>query len=439
MNFANNLKKIIVERLLTEGLSKTLYHYTNIRNMIKIINSNKINLSSSLGTSADQFGISPFFLSTTRSPQVDIGFDSHMPNRYRLVLDGEKLGHRFKGFPVDYWQRRSPNVFDKHNMSPEDKAHRMKLDVEMEDRVVSDKPYIEKFNQYIKEIEILTDKETIEKSLLVYKKLIEVAKSNNIPVNIYLNKKDFRNKVNSVINQIEGNESEYEERPDRESNWRLVDLFSIVLYDKSLAEDYDKFIPIYNEYNEKYGLENMGVSAFKLHEAIRYLMWNKDGIQSLQSELHNVFKSGEDNNLRKFSILLAKELKRTNTRNLNQLYEYKVWEVKPKHTTKKDYSSLIHINVDSYEYDEEGDRNLISKEIPMDTKIRDMGNYHFHVSMSYNSEVNKNDYDFYGGLWDKDDILKTFINYIFNKYLLDKAKRLLNGCVYGDTTIQYDI
>ena len=183
----------------------------------------------------------------------------------------------------------------------------------------------------------------------------------------------------------------------------------------------------------------MGVPAFKLHEAIRYLMWNKDGIQSLQSELHNVFKSGEDNNLRKFSILLAKELKRTNTRNLNQLYEYKVWEVKPKHTTKKDYSSLIHINVGSYEYDEEGNRNLVSKEIPMDTKIRDMGDHHFYLNTGYNSEIMTKDYELYRKLWEDDGTLKTFINYLFNRYLLDKAKRLLNSCVYGNTTIQYDI
>lgn len=438
MNFTNNLKKFIIENLLTEGLSKTLYHYTNLRNIIKIINSNKINLSSSLGTSADQFGTSPFFLSTTRSPQVDTGFDSHMPDRYRLVLDGEKLGHRFKGFPVDYWKKRSPNVFDKYNMNPEDKARRMKLDVEMEDRVISDKPYIENFNQYIKEIEILTDEEVLKKNLNIYKKLIEITEKNNIPVNIYLNKKDFRNKTNSVTSQIEGNENEYEERPDRENNWRLIDLFSIVLYEKTLAEDYDKFLPIYNQYNEKYNLESMGVSAFRLHEAIRYLMWNNDGIQSLQSELHNVFKSGEDNNLRKFSILLAKELKKSNTRNLNQLYQYKVWEIKPPHTTKKDYSNLVHIIFNSFEYDEENNRNEMSKEIPMNTVIKKMADYNFYVT-KHNIEIRDEDYIFYNKLWEEDGTLKTFINYIFNKYLLDKAKRLLNNCAYSNTTIQYDV
>ena len=135
------MKIIITEeqyKLLNEGTNRgEVYYYTN--NIKEILSSNKINLSSNLGSDRDKFGNRYFFLSLSRTPGVNIGYGKN--SNYRLVLDGNKLNQNFKSIPVDYWKGNSV---------------RYEVEYEYEDRIITDKPVINNISKFIIRIEIVT-------------------------------------------------------------------------------------------------------------------------------------------------------------------------------------------------------------------------------------------------------------------------------------------
>lgn len=125
------------KNILTEGLTDVLWHKTGITNVIRILKSDRFRLSTSLGTSADQYGTKAFFFSTARSPQSS--YFRMSDSSAVLKLDGRKLGYNYKGFPVGYWSGMG---------SPADTD-------EMEDRIVHTKPFIPKATSYITEIRVM--------------------------------------------------------------------------------------------------------------------------------------------------------------------------------------------------------------------------------------------------------------------------------------------
>lgn len=138
---------IINEELqnLNEGLSDIVYHFTYIPHLVNILGMNKFATSSNLGSTADRWKDKGrfFFFSTQRSNGKS-GYGRHHGN-VCIVLDGRKLNQRYKGFPTDYWNwSKSPKDYDSKS-SYKDAL----LSLELEDRIVTDKPYIENAKQYI--------------------------------------------------------------------------------------------------------------------------------------------------------------------------------------------------------------------------------------------------------------------------------------------------
>lgn len=107
-----------------------LYHKTTISAVASIITSNKFQLKPSEGTAAEE-GLSKgmYYLSTSRSRTGSYIKDNLTSFSAIFVLDGQRLGQRYKVIPVDYWDTNKGDV--------NDKLLRRTLHYETEDRVLS--------------------------------------------------------------------------------------------------------------------------------------------------------------------------------------------------------------------------------------------------------------------------------------------------------------
>jgi len=177
------------KKLIDEGVTDIVYHFTNIYSLNGILKSNRFLTKLVLGYKQEEkinrgrF----FFLSTTRSKSE--GFFKETPGSVRIKLDGRKLSQKYKGYPIDYWG--ASNLY-----TPE-----------MEDRIVLDKPYIDNAIYYILEISILNDKSNKK----IIKSVITLCEKNNIPVFLYDNISDYTmgNKNNALkINYLKGYDDE---------------------------------------------------------------------------------------------------------------------------------------------------------------------------------------------------------------------------------------
>ena len=128
--------------LLLEGLSPTLYRYVQITEMLDTLKNNAFRMTNFLGSTAE-FNIGKnkkyYFLSTARHK---LGSYNMNPNKagVMMVLDGRKLGQKYKGAPVDYWSDGTKNT--PHGQQ------------ESEDRIYHDKSTIPNASKYIKEMHL---------------------------------------------------------------------------------------------------------------------------------------------------------------------------------------------------------------------------------------------------------------------------------------------
>lgn len=129
---------------IRSGLSSTLYHITSIYNLANILQKDRFELKPVEGTDYEKeiSKKASSYLSTSRSPTSDYFRRNASVHSVIIVLDGNLLGQKYSGGPVDYW---GPTM-NKDND-------------EMEDRVFSKTPFIPNATSYIKELHVLRDLE----------------------------------------------------------------------------------------------------------------------------------------------------------------------------------------------------------------------------------------------------------------------------------------
>jgi hypothetical protein len=117
--------------LVSESLSRTAFHYTNITSALKILTSGQFQLSSTLGSIEQQYAPKDYhyFLSTTRTRQGGYHTNYIGDSAVLFVLDGNWFNNHYISKPVDYWENRDP-------AKPSHRTH------EAEDRVFSKDPSI---------------------------------------------------------------------------------------------------------------------------------------------------------------------------------------------------------------------------------------------------------------------------------------------------------
>lgn len=119
-----------VNELITESLSRIVFHYTGIRPALQILRSGNFELGSTLGSVEEQYAPKghPYFLSTTRTRRG--GYHEYVGSSAVLFqLNGDWFNNRYISKPVDYWLNRDPK-------SGSHRPH------EAEDRVYSKEPTI---------------------------------------------------------------------------------------------------------------------------------------------------------------------------------------------------------------------------------------------------------------------------------------------------------
>ena len=180
--------------ILSEGLSDILYHFTYTSHLINILKYNKFATSSNLGSNADSWKDKGrfYFFSTQRTKGMS-GYGRHHGN-VAIVLDGRKLNQTFKGSPTDYWNW-STKSSDYKSIGDYTQALQSE---ENEDRIVTNKPYIDNANNYIIEIHIFIIPEQNNKETI--SEITNLAAGYNLPVYFYLDENAFKlqNKTKAI-------------------------------------------------------------------------------------------------------------------------------------------------------------------------------------------------------------------------------------------------
>jgi len=394
----------IYKELLNEALSPEMFHATYIRNIIKILEENKVNLSSNLGTQADRLGGKFFFLSFSRTGSPKLAYGHKRVPFSRIVFDGNKLNHNFKSLPVDYWGDKG----------------RTHSSFEYEDRLVTDKPVIDNVSRYILRIDIVTD--FGETNVYDIKRLLKLAEQRNVKVSVYGDMNDMVKKTNDITDKILSINNTYN---DDKYNYTvkfsgIKNLIAILMYDKKYFDNngYDEFKKDLEIFLEKTGFE-YGDDPYKIFDTMRYLMFNpSDIVQSLQADLHNYFKSGGGGKFRDEVKLLVKEMRSYGVNNIKELINIKVNGIKPK-GQKKDYKGQFVL----YElgYDDEWN---IAKDVSLENS-----RIYFNTT-NYGGYLDKDDMDVFFDYRREDKRLYDFINYLLNKYTFKKTQEIIYNSGY---------
>lgn len=148
---------------LEEGLSPILYHATSMKGLLSILRSNKINLS------RDGINRGRYYMSFSRNKsndfirylmqlsRFDIQEEQFDPKRDIFAIiefDGRKLSYNYAGSPFNTFYDPS---------TQEDVGMGINF---QEDRLFSNKPYIERARQFIKGVTIILNDNDINENLL---------------------------------------------------------------------------------------------------------------------------------------------------------------------------------------------------------------------------------------------------------------------------------
>jgi hypothetical protein len=177
-------KKLIesFKQFLEETVTDIVYHITDLESAAKILETNKFLTSISRGedmenpSSTKMSKGKQYYFSVARSTMSSYFKEFHSP-AVIFVLDGNKLSQRYKGIPVDY---NSSLRFKHHSFD------------EMEDRIVTDKPFIENAKNYIMEVHcFIWGEEFYSHDADFYHDVKKITEDNNIPIFLYIKKKPF--------------------------------------------------------------------------------------------------------------------------------------------------------------------------------------------------------------------------------------------------------
>jgi len=173
------LSDITENQTLTERVSSTLYHYTNVHAGAKIMQQGQFELTSVLGTDWESRFAPPgypYYLSATRTRTG--GYHDYVgSSAVMFVLAGDWFNARYPGQAVDYWGNRAPS--QGHH-----RAH------EAEDRIFSKQPTIPVGGVQAVHVLVKPDAEPNRRTWA--RQLILAAKKRGIPAYLYSDEQAWR-------------------------------------------------------------------------------------------------------------------------------------------------------------------------------------------------------------------------------------------------------
>jgi hypothetical protein len=192
-------------KMLNEGISDVVYHYTSgLEKGAKILEQNKFLASGGFTKDVEsELGKGKLYYFSTARTAAN-AYTGTYPQGVIFKLDGRALGQKYKGVPLDYWATKKRSSKKAANPDPGETEG-----FEAEDRILLDDPYIEDADRYIDEIHfaiplyrfskgMFDDKPTrkAESSIENYqmeglRKGVAVAEQRNIPYYIHIDKQTF--------------------------------------------------------------------------------------------------------------------------------------------------------------------------------------------------------------------------------------------------------
>ena len=316
-----NLKHIIkeeIENILSEGISDIVYHFTHITNLINILKTDKFITGTNLGSPADakiDKGRA-FFFSTQRS-RGKSGYGRSGGN-VCIVLDGRKLSQIYKGFPVDYWgwsKKKSDWDTDSEYMTALQST-------EMEDRIVTDDPYIDNARRYIIEIHIMIDWAVKENDIEDMNKL-----AGDIPVYYYTDEEAYKliNKKKSVLPK--DLELKRDDDPYERSSYFMTHLMTLAPLMMLDGRNEDEIYNLMNDYLKEEGKLDL-FDKYKgklrgeisdLYRYMYYIEWDNythgGKYNSITADIHNN-RSNPDIRYRKLLKILVNDMRVLGVKNI---------------------------------------------------------------------------------------------------------------------------
>ena len=275
---------------LEEGISQVVYHFTNTAALANILKTNKIMTSVAYGTSADA-DINKkklYYLSLARS--MTSTYTKSGRGAAVMKLDGRKLGNTYKGAPVDYW---GPGWSTD----------------EMEDRIFTDKPYIEPADRYIEEIGVpmpiwdsgkkYTQTYTTD-NIKTAKAIEEEGKKLGIPVYFYPDNASYRmQNKKKALTSVDEWVKMFDKAEGKTTEWDYDTQFSEPFYLVPFIEILEK---VYFGDGTKDDLSDKGQ---KLYDNMR---WYEDSIRSIVADIHN---NKSDPKARPYIVTIGKAIRKS--------------------------------------------------------------------------------------------------------------------------------
>lgn len=283
---------------LEESISQVVYHFTTTGAMANILKINKIMTSVAYGTPADMDKNKKklYYFSVARSMRSTYAKEGR--GAAVMKLNGQELNANYKGAPVDYW---GPGWTTD----------------EMEDRIFTDKPYIEPASRYIEEIGVsmpLFDyggkrPQTYSNRNIEWVRTIqEEGKKLGIPVYIYYDSAGYRSQrkekaLTSVDEWIKMFEKVGGETLERNYKSEPRDPYYLA-----------PFVEILNKiYFGNGSRDDLSEKGQKLYSN---LSWYSDSIGSIVNDIHS---SKSDPHARSFIVAIGKAMRKEKMDSVEEL------------------------------------------------------------------------------------------------------------------------
>lgn len=178
------LKNLMMEKIISD----ILFHHTSVYNLYKILKTNKIYFSPSLGNRNDnilQTKNKFYYFSTSRIKVGGYALRTY-PGWVNLVMNGRQLGKNLSSVNVDYFRKAVARPRADSLKTPEDKRRYLMYD-ENEERIISTKPFISDVKKFINEIHILISEEYMKNNTNASKmiNIEKIANKMQIPIYFY--------------------------------------------------------------------------------------------------------------------------------------------------------------------------------------------------------------------------------------------------------------
>ena len=300
----------LYEQFVNESATSDLYHFTYSSKVENILKTNKLYLTSNIGSPSDKLGSKDYYMSFTRTKSNKKGYGASYqnPGSVRLNMDGRKLNQRHKFVTVDYWQ------------SPRDVKTMINSNTdEMEERLVSNNNEIDNANKYIKSIDIY------EEDGIVSKVIIDESNRLGIKLNVFDNKRDFSSaRSERTVEPKEKVEVEDGYSSNHSDIWSFVELIGALSYNR---EDKDMIISSASKIEE---IKNFEEQIKKYHDKLDYNLRPNDNysLTDLSSSLSATVQNSQrsPSKMLRYAIKeLSNDFRKTNSKSVKEYLNNKIY------------------------------------------------------------------------------------------------------------------